>query len=111
MSDPAEDNGAPASLPRTAKGKRPAFFDDPAVDQLLSVTLELASEVWVLRERLAAMEVLADRHDLFKAAELENFAFDAAKAADLAAQRQEFIARLFRTLETQVADKGQETGD
>ena len=104
MSDPAEDNDAPTSLPRTAKGKRPAFFDDPAVDQLLSVTLELASEVWVLRERLAAMEVLADRHDLFKASELETFAFDEAKAAELAAQRQEVIARLFRTLETQVAE-------
>jgi hypothetical protein len=40
-------------LPRKAKGQRPAYFSDPAVDKLLSMTMALAGEVSVLRESVA----------------------------------------------------------
>ncbi len=46
-------------LPRSIRGPRPAFYADPAVDKLLSTVLQLAAEVWTLRERLAAMEAIA----------------------------------------------------
>jgi hypothetical protein len=38
---------------------RPVFFSDPAVDRLVSVVLQLTSEVWVLAERLDNLELLA----------------------------------------------------
>ena len=37
-----------------AKGKRPAYFDDPGDDQLLSILLALVGEVSVLRVTLLA---------------------------------------------------------
>jgi hypothetical protein len=46
-------------LPRSIRGPRPAFYADPAVDKLLSTVLQLAAEIWTLRERLAAMEAIA----------------------------------------------------
>lgn len=44
-----------------AKGKRPAFSDDPQVDRLVAMVMALAGEVSVLRERLDTVErLLAD---------------------------------------------------
>ena len=47
-------------LPLDARGRRPAFFDKDGVDQLLSMMLELATEVWVVRERLYRVEAAAE---------------------------------------------------
>ena len=41
-----------------ARGERPEYFADPAVDKVLSITLALAGEVMVLRERLDTLERL-----------------------------------------------------
>ena len=41
---------------RTIRGGRSYFFSDPAIDKVLNMVVTLASEVWTLRERLAAME-------------------------------------------------------
>jgi len=44
------------------------YFDDPAVDQVMRVVLALASEVWVLRDRVMALEEqLASRGELDRA--------------------------------------------
>jgi hypothetical protein len=45
-------------LPRTSKGQRPAYFEDPSVDKLLTMTLALMGEVVVMRERLDSIERL-----------------------------------------------------
>ena len=39
-------------LRRTAKGKRPRYFSDPATDRLLGILMSLIGEVSVLRDRL-----------------------------------------------------------
>ena len=41
-------------------GKRPYFLDDPAVERVLAVTLAVAQEVAVLRERLDTVERLLE---------------------------------------------------
>jgi hypothetical protein len=43
-----------------AKGKRPAYFQDPAIDRMLSITMALVGEVSVMRERLDTIERLLD---------------------------------------------------
>lgn len=44
-----------------AKGKRPAFSEDPQVDRLVAMVMALAGEVSVLRDRLDTLErLLAD---------------------------------------------------
>lgn len=35
---------------------RPRFFDDPGMDRFVAVVMNLAQEVWVQEERLAALE-------------------------------------------------------
>jgi hypothetical protein len=37
------------------------FFRDPAVDRVLGVVMELAAEVYVLRDRVLALERLLER--------------------------------------------------
>jgi len=51
----------PVRLPREPKGKRPAFFDDPAIDQVMTFVLELATEMAAMRERLDTVECLLER--------------------------------------------------
>lgn len=79
-------------LPRTAKGTRPQFFDEPAIDALVAMLLELARETWVTRARLAALEHHAG-------ADLEAVTLPPETEARLAADRQAFVERLFRVLE------------
>lgn len=47
-------------LPRKAKGQRPVYLGDKAVDQLLTMVVALAGEVTVQRERLDTAERLLD---------------------------------------------------
>jgi len=85
-------------LPRAAKGDRPTFFDDPAVDALVTMVLELAREQWVLRHRLAVIEDYVERRDGSLGA-VESHALPPEATAALDAQRAEFVARLFRAVE------------
>lgn len=45
-------------LQQKAKGQRPSYFEDPAVDRLLSITLAMAGELGVLRDRVDTVERL-----------------------------------------------------
>lgn len=83
-------------LPKAAKGKRPQFFEDPAIDALVSMMTELARETWVTRARLAALEHAAG------AVDLESVVLPPETEAALAAQRQAFVERLFRVLDTSI---------
>lgn len=48
-----------AKLQQRARGERPRYFEDPAVDKVLAITLALAGEVAVLRERIDSIERLS----------------------------------------------------
>jgi hypothetical protein len=89
-------------LPRTIRGGRPFFFADPAVDKILNMVVTLASEVWALRERLAAVEGAQLRRGALVAGEIDAFEFSDAEEARLGADRKEFIENLFRILQEQV---------
>lgn len=47
-----------AILPRKASGPRPEYFEDPAIDKVLAMTLALAGEVAVMRDRIDTLERL-----------------------------------------------------
>lgn len=89
-------------LPKAAKGKRPQFFDDPGTDHLVSMFLELASEVWVLRERLQLLEDVAADKGVILEQELEGYSPPPERAAALAADRQAFIERITFVLEREL---------
>lgn len=53
---------APSVAHSGALQPEPACFEDPAIDRLMGVVMSLASEVWILNDRLGAMErILADK--------------------------------------------------
>jgi len=85
-------------LPVDAAGRRPAFFSPDGVDQILTMVLELATELWVLRERVFVIEAVAAEHGLPLKAAVESYALSDAQRAELAGMRGEMMNQLFRTL-------------
>jgi hypothetical protein len=92
------------TMRRTIRGGRSYFFDDPAIDKVLNMVVVLGSEVWTLRERLAAMEAIQIKRRQLKSDEIDQFEFSAEDEARLASERKEFIDSLFRILQEQVAE-------
>jgi hypothetical protein len=83
-------------LPRVSKGKRPQFFDDPAVDQLMTFFLELMAEVSTLRERVDTVERLLDEKGALTRADIEEFRPEPAVELERSAWCDAFIRRVMR---------------
>jgi len=47
-------------LQKKARGQRPEYFEDPAIDKVLSMVLALSGEVAVMRDRLDTVERLLE---------------------------------------------------
>jgi hypothetical protein len=91
-------NEAAPSLPLDSQGRRPAFFTGDGVDQLVTMVLELATELWVLRERVFVIEAVAGQHGVPLKAEVETYVLSEAERATLEAMRGKMMNQLFRTL-------------
>ncbi len=89
-------------LRRTIRGGRSFFFADPATDKVLNMVVTLGSEVWALRERLAAVEAIQVQRGQLGSDEVDGYEFTAEQELRLAADRKEFIDNLFRILQEQV---------
>ena len=83
-------------LPRHTRGKRPHFFDDPAIDQLMTFLIELTTEVSVIRERLDTVEILLERDGAVTRAAIEAFIPDTDRDAERAAWRDGYVKRVVR---------------
>jgi hypothetical protein len=83
------------ALPRHFKGKRPGFFDDPAIDALLKIVVELMQEHWATRERLLTLEVYLAAHGAIDGNALAAFT----PPADLDAERDDYIRRILAILD------------
>lgn len=86
------------TLPRDATGRRHAFFDEEGLDQLLSMVLELATELWTVRERLYVLEAAATTHGLPLRDYVENHVLMAQEQSELASMRTRMLNEIFRTL-------------
>jgi ferric-dicitrate binding protein FerR (iron transport regulator) len=70
-------------LQSVARGERPRYFDDPAIDKVLSIALALAGEVAVMRDRVDTLERLLEAKQV-----VSRDAIDAYKPPDeVSAQR------------------------
>lgn len=88
----------PITLPRVAKGKRPQFFDDKSVDHLLTMVLELSTELYAVYGRLDSLERYLAENGTVKLAALNAFTPDEEAQADRLAWREQLLERLFRTV-------------
>jgi hypothetical protein len=82
-----------------SQGKRPRFFPESGADETVSMLLELMSELWVVRERLYALEQVAAEHGLELTQGIEAWQPDQEQAAALDAERARFIKTVLRSLD------------
>jgi hypothetical protein len=90
-------------LPLDAAGDRQTFFKDGGVDQLLSMVLELAAELWVVRERVYRLEAAGAVGGVPLRELAESLDLDADQQAELAAMRETFLRGMFRSLNRSAA--------
>ncbi len=81
---------------KRAKGKRPDYFDDPAIDRILSIVMALVAEVSVLRQRQDTVERLLDAQGLVTRADIEGFVADKDAAYERGVETKAYIARVMR---------------
>ncbi|MGE0581635.1 MAG: hypothetical protein AB7P31_05845 [Steroidobacteraceae bacterium] len=94
----------PVRIKRVAKGKRPQYFSDPAIDKLLWVTVTLAQELAVTRDRLDAVERLLGARGVLKAGAVDAYAPSPAITAERDQARAAFIARILRIVKAEVEE-------
>jgi hypothetical protein len=84
------------------KGKRPAYFDDPAIDRTLSILMALVGEVSVLRERLDTVERLLDENGTINRADIERYRPDRDAGFERGLATREFITRVMRGVQQEM---------
>lgn len=94
--------GAPPRLARVARGRKPQYFSDPAIDKLLWMTITLMEELSVARERLDTVERLLDRKKLLRIREIEIYAPDAKAEAERDARRADYVDRVLRIVQAEL---------
>lgn len=81
-----------------AAGKRP-YFLEPQVERVLAITMAIAQELAVSRQRVDTLERLLKAKGLLAEDEIDAFAPDATAAAERAMWTQEYIARILRIVQ------------
>lgn len=97
------------SLRRNARGKRPDFYTDPAMDQAMSMILVLAEEFCVMRDRLDTVERVATNAGL--AAAIEAYQPPQAILEDREARRQAFLTRLYYLARKDAAEAAEDDSE
>jgi hypothetical protein len=70
------------------------FFRDPAVDRILGVVMELAGELYVVRDRLRTLETLLEQRGTVSVADLESYRPSPEELSRRLAERDALIQRL-----------------
>ncbi len=83
-------------------GKRPYFFDDPAVERVLAITMAVAQEVAVVRERLDTVERLLEKKGSLTRADIDAYTPDPASATERAEWQRMYIARVLRIVQQEI---------
>lgn len=91
-------------LPRVAKGKKPQYFSDPAIDKLLWMTLTLMEELSVARDRLDTVERLLAKKRLLSAKEIESWQPDDQASAERSARRAAYVDRMMRAIHSELEE-------
>jgi hypothetical protein len=74
-------------------------------DRIVDIVVTLASEVWSLRERIAALEAIGIRQGSLSGGELDAYEFSPDEATRFAGERRDFMENLFSALQGQAPSK------
>ncbi|MEM6626789.1 MAG: hypothetical protein AAF719_08805 [Pseudomonadota bacterium] len=82
-----------------SKGKRPQFLKDPQTEQVLAITMAVAQELAVMRERMDTIERLLDEKGVVTRDEIEEFQPTKYEAAERGLWTQEYLSRILRVVQ------------
>ncbi|MDZ7897574.1 MAG: hypothetical protein U5N85_06045 [Arcicella sp.] len=85
-----------------AKGKRPYFLEDQAVERVLNITMAVASEVAVLHERLDTIERLLSSKNILQTYEIETFTPNPVEAEERQRWHASYVARVLRIVQQEL---------
>lgn len=85
-----------------SKGERPYFFDDPAVERVLNITMAIAMEHAVTRERLDTIERLLADKGILSRAEIDAYEPSSKAAEERQQWHAEYIARILRIVQQEL---------
>lgn len=88
----------PPAAAESVDDRHPYFLDDPVIDALVEVCLELGAELWTTRARLARLERLLEVDGQPVAELLEEKVDDEGDRAAWVAERDRFVERIFGVL-------------
>ncbi len=106
---PAAAHGAPATtggtrIARVAKGRKPQYFSDPAIDKLLWITMTLAGELSVARDRLDAVERLLEQKRVLRVADVDGYTPSPEAEQARERRRQQYLARVLRAVQAELEE-------
>lgn len=84
------------------KGKRPYFFDDPAVERVLAIVMAVTQELAVTRERLDTIERLLEKNGALKRADIDTYTPDQTAANERAEWSSAYISRVLRIVQQEM---------
>ena len=87
---------------KRAKGKRPEYFDEPALDRLYSVVFAMAAEVSALRERQDTVERLLDAKGTISREDIETYVPDRQAGEERGLATRAYISRIMRGFQQEV---------
>lgn len=82
-----------------AKGQRPYFLAEKQTEQTLSITMALAMELSVARERIDTLECLLVEKGVLNKGEIDQYQPDSAEVSRRSEQTQTYLARILRILQ------------
>ncbi len=100
-------------LQKKARGQRPDYFADPAIDKILSITMALAGETAVLRDRLDTIERLLETGQPISRSAIDTYVPDDNVRTDRDAWRETFLGNVLRIVHQEreeLAKRAAETG-
>lgn len=85
-----------------SKGGRPYFLDDPAVERVLNITMAIATELAVTRERLDTLERLLESKGILNRKEIEEFIPSDMQADERQLWHARYAARIMRIVQQEI---------
>jgi hypothetical protein len=86
-----------------AKGKRPWFFENRDAEKVLNITMALAQELAVTRERLDTLEQLLQAKGVLSTSEFDRYVPNKALSEQRSASQQAYLARVLRVISQEIA--------
>lgn len=91
----ADEQKKPGVVRDPGDGKNPIYFENPMIDALVSVTMELGAAQWVQHERLRIIEKLLSENGAVTTQMIEAYKPSDEERATAKKARDAYIARVF----------------